>query len=144
MAQVIVRNLDDKVVAALKERAAGKGRALEQELRDILTDAAKPSRAETRRDGSMPDHDAHGPPNPGRRHYPERQVAAAETGDGTTLASDPLTTCNHCAAFSFAPIETRVGPSNPLVDGTVTLKLRDARAKADKDRLTSMIETPVA
>ncbi len=48
MAQVIVRNLDDKVVAALKERAAGKGRALEQELRDILTDAAKPSRAELR------------------------------------------------------------------------------------------------
>ena len=32
MAQVIVRNLDDKVVATLKERAAGKGRALEQEL----------------------------------------------------------------------------------------------------------------
>lgn len=48
MAQVIVRNLDDKVVATLKERAVGKGRALEQELREILTDAAKPSRAEAR------------------------------------------------------------------------------------------------
>ncbi len=48
MAQVIVRNIDDRVVATLKERAAGKGRALEQELREILTEAAKPSRAEAR------------------------------------------------------------------------------------------------
>ena len=46
MAQVIVRNLDDKVVATLKERAAGKGRALEQELREILTEAASPTRPE--------------------------------------------------------------------------------------------------
>jgi plasmid stability protein len=46
MAQVIVRNLDDNVVAQLKERAACKGRALEQELREILTEAAKPTRAE--------------------------------------------------------------------------------------------------
>lgn len=46
MAQVIIRNLDDRVVATLKERAAGKGRALEQELRDILTEAAAPSRSE--------------------------------------------------------------------------------------------------
>ena len=46
MAQVIVRNLDERVVAALKERAAGKGRALEQELRDIITEAATPSRQE--------------------------------------------------------------------------------------------------
>jgi plasmid stability protein len=46
MAQVIVRNLDDKVVATLKERAAGKGRALEYELREILTRAAMPTRTE--------------------------------------------------------------------------------------------------
>ena len=46
MAQVIVRNLDDRVVATLKERAAGKGRALEHELRDILTRAATPTRTE--------------------------------------------------------------------------------------------------
>lgn len=46
MAQVIVRNLDDHVVATLKERAAGKGRALEHELREILTRAARPTRTE--------------------------------------------------------------------------------------------------
>lgn len=46
MGQVIVRNLDDRVVAALKERAKRKGRPLERELRDILTQAARPSRAE--------------------------------------------------------------------------------------------------
>ena len=46
MAQVIVRNLDDKVVATLKERAARRGRALEHELREILTRAARPTRTE--------------------------------------------------------------------------------------------------
>jgi len=46
MAQVIVRNLDDKVVATLKERAARKGRALEHELREILSRAARPTRNE--------------------------------------------------------------------------------------------------
>ena len=42
MGQVIVRNLDDKVVAALKSRAKRHGQSLEQELRDILTAAARP------------------------------------------------------------------------------------------------------
>jgi plasmid stability protein len=37
MGQVIVRNLDDHVVARLKSRAARNGRSLEQELRNILT-----------------------------------------------------------------------------------------------------------
>ena len=36
MAQVIVRNLDDRVVADLKRKAALHGHSLEQELRDIL------------------------------------------------------------------------------------------------------------
>jgi plasmid stability protein len=40
MAQVIVRNLDDEVVRRLKERAALKRHSLEQELREILADAA--------------------------------------------------------------------------------------------------------
>lgn len=43
MAQVIVRNLSDKVVASLKQRASAKGASLEQELREILTAASKPS-----------------------------------------------------------------------------------------------------
>lgn len=46
MAQAIVRNLADEVVARLKARAAGRRRSLEQELRDILSEAARPSREE--------------------------------------------------------------------------------------------------
>lgn len=42
MGQVIVRNLDDDVVIRLKRRAANKRRSLEQELRLILTAAARP------------------------------------------------------------------------------------------------------
>lgn len=48
MAQVIVRRLDDGVVQALKRRAANRGHSLEQELRDILAEAARPGRAELR------------------------------------------------------------------------------------------------
>ncbi len=44
--QVIVRNLDPRVVSNLKERAKRAGRSLEQELREILTLAARPSRSE--------------------------------------------------------------------------------------------------
>ena len=40
MAQVIVRNLDDGTVAALKRKAALHGCSLEQELRVILSEAA--------------------------------------------------------------------------------------------------------
>lgn len=42
MAQVLVRNLDETTVAALKARARLHGRALEQELRQILAEAARP------------------------------------------------------------------------------------------------------
>ena len=41
MAQVIVRNLEDDVVATLKRKAELHGCSLEQELRDILSAAAK-------------------------------------------------------------------------------------------------------
>lgn len=44
MAQLIVRNLDDIVVRALRERAAKKGRSTEAEHRDILRDALLPKR----------------------------------------------------------------------------------------------------
>jgi plasmid stability protein len=46
MAQVVIRNLDDDVVERLKARAAAEKKTLEQTLRDVLTEAAKPSRAE--------------------------------------------------------------------------------------------------
>jgi plasmid stability protein len=42
MGQVIVRNLDDETIRALKARAAMHGNSLEQELRGILAQAAKP------------------------------------------------------------------------------------------------------
>lgn len=40
MAQVLIRNLDDKVIARLKVRAELKGHSLEQELRDIINRSA--------------------------------------------------------------------------------------------------------
>ncbi len=46
MGQVIVRNLDDGVIAALKAKAKIHGRSLEQELRALLSTAATPSAQE--------------------------------------------------------------------------------------------------
>ena len=47
MANVTIRNLDDNVVAELKEKAARSGRSLEAELREILKRAAsRKTRAE--------------------------------------------------------------------------------------------------
>lgn len=46
MAQVIVRNLDERVVATLKRKAALHDRSLEQELRATLTEAARLTPAE--------------------------------------------------------------------------------------------------
>jgi len=40
MGQVLVRNLDDRVISQLKAKAELKGQSLEQELRTILTAAA--------------------------------------------------------------------------------------------------------
>ncbi len=41
MAQVLIRNLDDHVVRTLKKKAELRGCSLEQELRRILTEAAR-------------------------------------------------------------------------------------------------------
>jgi len=41
MAQVLVRNLNDKVVARLKKRAKNRGRSLQAEVKTILEEAAK-------------------------------------------------------------------------------------------------------
>lgn len=41
MAQVLVRNLDERVVAALRRKAELHGHSLEQELRLTLTSAAR-------------------------------------------------------------------------------------------------------
>ena len=47
MAQLIVRNLEDAVVRALRERAAKKGRSTEAEHREILRDALATARRGT-------------------------------------------------------------------------------------------------
>jgi len=46
LGQVLVRNLDDEVISALRSRASAKGLSLEAELREVLTAAARPSRAQ--------------------------------------------------------------------------------------------------
>jgi antitoxin FitA len=46
MGQVLIRNIDDDVLERLKRRAAEQQKSFEQCLRDVLTDAAKPSRVE--------------------------------------------------------------------------------------------------
>jgi plasmid stability protein len=46
MGQVIVRNPDDEVIEQHRGRAKARGVSLEQELRDVLTRSARPSREE--------------------------------------------------------------------------------------------------
>jgi antitoxin FitA len=46
LAQVVIRNIDDHVIERLKLRAAAQHKSLEQCLREVLTEAAQPSRAE--------------------------------------------------------------------------------------------------
>ena len=48
MAQVLVRNVPEEVVARLKDRASRKGRSLEAELRQVLEAAARLERSEFR------------------------------------------------------------------------------------------------
>jgi antitoxin FitA len=46
MGQILIRNIDDKVLERLKRRAAMQQKSLEQSLRDVLAETARPSRAE--------------------------------------------------------------------------------------------------
>jgi len=46
MAQILVRNLDEGVVARLKERAKEEGRSLQAEVRMILEEAASQRRVD--------------------------------------------------------------------------------------------------
>jgi plasmid stability protein len=46
MAQVLIRNVDNAVMERLRRRAAEAKQSLEQCLRDILAEAAGPTRAE--------------------------------------------------------------------------------------------------
>ena len=46
MGQVLVRKLPDDVIVAHERRAAARGVSLEQQLRDVLAEAARPTREE--------------------------------------------------------------------------------------------------
>ena len=46
MGQILVRNLDDQVIEVLRNRARRENVSLEQSIRTIITEAAKPSRLE--------------------------------------------------------------------------------------------------
>jgi antitoxin FitA len=46
MGQVVIRNIENGVIERLKARAAAQHKSLEQSLRELLTEAAKPDRAE--------------------------------------------------------------------------------------------------
>jgi plasmid stability protein len=46
MGQVIVRNLDDEVIERHRARAKARGVSLEQQLRDVLAEWARPERDE--------------------------------------------------------------------------------------------------
>ena len=46
MGQLLIRNVPDETIAAFKQKAELNGRSLEQELRDVLTDAAPLTPAE--------------------------------------------------------------------------------------------------
>ncbi|HYE93710.1 MAG TPA: hypothetical protein VEA38_21945 [Terriglobales bacterium] len=48
MAQVVIRNIDDGVIARLRARAQRKGVPLERELRDVLAAAVRTDRPEFR------------------------------------------------------------------------------------------------
>lgn len=50
MAQVVIRNIDDAVIERLRERAKARKQSLEQTLRDVLAEAARPSREEVLRE----------------------------------------------------------------------------------------------
>ena len=52
MAQILVRQLEDDVKAALQRRARAHGRSTEEEVREILRDAVRPGRRSSRALGS--------------------------------------------------------------------------------------------
>lgn len=46
MGQILVRNLDDAVIARMKARARRENTSLEQKIRDLIIAEARPTRAE--------------------------------------------------------------------------------------------------
>ncbi len=86
MAQVLIRNLDDDVVARLKARAAAANTSLEQYLRDLIARDARPSKEEWLT--KMAAFRAQIPPLPADAPRPEEVVRAArEERDAAILGA---------------------------------------------------------
>ena len=79
MGQVVIRNLDDAVLEKLKARAAEQRKSLEQSLRELLTEAAKPSRAELL--AEVDRIRAMTPPRKPGVHYPSAEEMIREDRD---------------------------------------------------------------
>jgi len=46
MGELILRDIDDRIIDGLRRRAARRGRRLEEEVREILATAARPTKEE--------------------------------------------------------------------------------------------------
>ena len=79
MGQVVIRNLDDAVLERLKARAAEQQKSFEQSLRDLLTEAARPSRAELIAEAER--IRAMTPPKKPGVHYPSAEEMIREDRD---------------------------------------------------------------
>ncbi len=79
MGQVVIRNIDDGVIDTLKARAAAMNKSLEQSLRDILTAAAKPNRAELL--AEVDRIRAMTPPRQAGKRYPTAEQLVRESRD---------------------------------------------------------------
>jgi plasmid stability protein len=79
MGQVLIRNIDDAVLESLKRRAATQQKSLEQCLREVLAEAAKPRReellAEVERIRAMT------PPREPGKSYPTAEELIRESRD---------------------------------------------------------------
>ncbi len=80
MAQVVIRNIDERVIERLKGRAAAERKSLEQSLREILLEAARPNSGEllaiAERIRAM------SPPRIEGVHYPTAEELIREDRDG--------------------------------------------------------------
>ena len=79
MGQVVIRNIDDLVLERLKVKAAQERKSLEQSLRELLTEAAKPSRSELL--AEVDRIRAMTPPRKPGVHYPSAEEMIREDRD---------------------------------------------------------------
>ena len=79
MGQVVIRNIDEQLIERLKARAQAQRKSLEQSLRDLLAEAARPSRIELL--AELDRIRAMTPPHPGNQSYPTAEQLVREDRD---------------------------------------------------------------